>query len=175
MGAVHLAYPDFVGSGKPLCKDKQPVSPRQEILYTSTAHPKHIQLLYMQRWHSWYKITNMDVPIALSSCIIWKFTRFSKSEDKTFCKRPFLMSWRWCLHEALPYVHQTNMSWKHSPTHGLTAFKSKYTKFSWNNKIFIIKYLSYTNRLFNVFVHVYVYCFIPNYRIARIDSVIKNK
>ena len=52
VGAVHLAYPDFVGSGKPLCKDKQPVSPRQEILYTSTAHPKHIQLLYMQRWHS---------------------------------------------------------------------------------------------------------------------------
>ena len=38
------------GSGKPVSEDKQPVSPRQEILYTSTAHPKHIQLLYMQRW-----------------------------------------------------------------------------------------------------------------------------
>ena len=136
VGAVHLAYPDFVGSGKPLCKDKQPVSPRQEILYTSTAHPKHIQLLYMQRWRPWYKITHVDVPIALSSCIIRKFTRFSKSEDKTFCKRPFLMSWRWCLHEALPYVHQTNMSWKHSPTHGLTAFKGKIKKNFWLNKIF---------------------------------------
>ena len=66
----------------------------------------------------------------------WKFTRFSKSEDKTFCKRPFLMSWRWCLHEALPYVHQTNMSWKHSPTHGLTAFKGKIKKNFWLNKIF---------------------------------------
>ena len=52
VGAVLFAYPVTVGSGKPLCKDKQPVSPRQEILYTSTAHPKHIQLLYMQRWHS---------------------------------------------------------------------------------------------------------------------------
>ena len=72
------------------------------------------------------------------------------------------MSWRWCLHEALPYVHQTNMSWKHSPTHGLTAFKSKYTKFSWNNKIFIIKIFSTRTIIFNFFVHVFVHCFVPN-------------
>ena len=52
----------------------------------------------------------------------------------TFCKRPFLMSWRWCLHEALPYAHQTNMSWKHSPTHGLTAFKGKAKKKIWNEQ-----------------------------------------
>ena len=49
-------------------------------------------------------------------------------------KRPFLMSWRWCLHEALPYAHQTNMSWKHSPTHGLTAFKGKAKKKIWNKQ-----------------------------------------
>ena len=36
VGAVLFAYPVTVGSGKPLCKDKQPVSPRHEILYTST-------------------------------------------------------------------------------------------------------------------------------------------
>ena len=44
------------------------------------------------------------------------------------------MSWRWCLHEALPYAHQTNMSWKHSPTHGLTAFKGKAKKKIWNEQ-----------------------------------------
>ena len=52
----------------------------------------------------------------------------------TFCKRPFLMSWRWCLREALPYAHQTNMSWKHSPTHGLTVFKGKGKKKLWNKQ-----------------------------------------
>ena len=79
-------------------------------------------------------------PRGRSDCAIFlhKVLNLPDSEQRrlTFRKRPFLMSWRWCLHEALPYVHQTNMSWKHSPTHGLTAFKGKIKKNFWLNKIF---------------------------------------
>ena len=120
------------GSGKPVSEDKQPVSPRHEIIYTSTT-PYYIQLYI--RWLSWYKITHVDVPFALSSYDLENLPDF-QFQKINVRKRPFLMSWRWCLHEALPYAHQTNMSWKHSPTHGLTAFKGKIKKNFWLNKIF---------------------------------------
>ena len=89
-----------------------------------------------RKWCSWYKITHVDIPIASSSKNILKIYQIFSNRRLTFRKRPFLMSWRWCLHEALPYAHQTNMSWKHSPTHGLTAFKGKIKKNFWLNKIF---------------------------------------
>ena len=121
---------------KPIYKDKQPVSPRQtdyyEIQHTIIVIHTYIQL----KWE-----TIINHPRGRSDCVAFvyikvKFSRFD-GRRLTSRKRPFLMSWRWCLHEALPYVHQTNMSWKHSPTHGLTVFKRKYMNFSWYCKIML--------------------------------------
>ena len=95
----------------------------------------------MTRWWSWYKITHVDVQIALSSKNILKIYQIFRQRRLTFHKRPFLMSWRWCLHEALPYVHQTNMSWKHTPNPWTKYFQKQIYEFFLISQNYVIFFL----------------------------------
>ena len=94
------------GSGKPVSEDKQPVSPRHEIIYTNTT-----PIIYNNIKGGYRDIKSPTWTFRLRYLlIVLKSLPDFQLQKINVRKRPFLMSWRWCLHEALPYAHQTNMS-----------------------------------------------------------------